>query len=238
MSNNRQNNNKFEILYEDQEIILINKPCGMAVQGGANVAHSVDSELPLQTGYKIHLVHRLDKDTAGILIVAKNPQSASKWIKLIGTNQVTKEYTAVCFGLPSAGGKKDGKKIRKGVLKDKISVDGRLLDAVTHFEIIKNTDVQLPASENSTEIQKINLSVAHLTLETGRKHQIRIQMAKAGCPLAGDDLHGDFKKNKLVRKLGIKKLCLCASRLTIPVNGELKAFEIQLPAHMKPFCED
>ena len=69
---------KIPIEYEDDEILVINKPAGLAVQGGEGIAHPLDEELPKQVGYKVHLVHRLDKETCGLMVVAKNPQAASK----------------------------------------------------------------------------------------------------------------------------------------------------------------
>lgn len=78
------------VIYENDEIILVNKEAGVSVQGGAGIAHPLDEELPKQLGCRIHLVHRLDKETAGILIVAKNPSAAAKWTKLIQTEQVQK----------------------------------------------------------------------------------------------------------------------------------------------------
>ena len=82
----------FSIIYEDDEILLINKEEGVSVQGGAGISHSLDEDLSKQLGYKIYLVHRLDKETAGILIVAKSSMAASKWTNLLSTNQVQKEY--------------------------------------------------------------------------------------------------------------------------------------------------
>ena len=84
--------NKLQILFENDEIRVINKPQGLAVQGGKDVKTSVDTELALQTGEKIYPVHRLDKETCGILVTAKNPQAATKWTNLIGSKQVKKQY--------------------------------------------------------------------------------------------------------------------------------------------------
>ena len=70
------------IIYENDEIYIINKPAGLAVQGGQGVTHSLDVEFPKQVGSKVHLVHRLDKDTSGLMIVAKNPAAAGKWTKI------------------------------------------------------------------------------------------------------------------------------------------------------------
>ena len=71
------------IIYENNEIFIIDKPAGLAVQGGQGVVHSVDRDFAEQTGQKVYLVHRLDKDTSGLMVVAKNPAAAVKWTKLI-----------------------------------------------------------------------------------------------------------------------------------------------------------
>lgn len=213
------------ILYENEEILLINKPNGVSVQGGVGISHPLDETLSAQLGYKVHLVHRLDKETAGILIVAKNPAAASKWIKLIAGDDVSKEYYAVCIGVPEINGKKKN----KGVLKGTVEAHGREQSAETFFEVEKTGMVSLPDSD----IPPVELSLVHITLGTGRMHQIRIQMAKAGAPLAADDQHGNFKQNKVLRKCGIKKLQLAAVRLTIPLDGEKRTFEIPLPEHIQ-----
>ena len=90
--------NKLQILFENDEIRVINKPQGLAVQGGKDVKVSVDTELALQTGEKIYPVHRLDKETCGILVTAKSPKAATKWTNLIASKKVKKTYHALCFG--------------------------------------------------------------------------------------------------------------------------------------------
>lgn len=251
----------FSILYEDSEILLVNKPCGVAVQGGEGIAHPLDAELSKQTGYKIHLVHRLDKETEGILIVAKNPQAASKWTKLIQTKEVQKEYYAVTLGLPVVNGKES----RKGVLRSTVEAHGKKQTAETFFTVEKIADIPLPVSDDKNsapsseknpernteknktassekksdstekEEEKIRLCLVRLTLGTGRMHQLRIQLSQAKAPIAQDDLHGNFRLNKKIRKLGIKKLQLAAFRLTIPSENKRRVFEIPLPSHFYSF---
>lgn len=86
------------IIYEDSEIFVIHKRQGLPVQGGAGISHSVDSDLAAQVGQKIYLVHRLDKETSGLLVCAKNPAAAAKWTRIVGDKTVEKEYKALCFG--------------------------------------------------------------------------------------------------------------------------------------------
>ena len=219
------------VLYEDSEILLINKEAGISVQGGAGVSHPLDEELSRQLGYKIHLVHRLDKDTAGILIVAKNPAAAAKWTKLIAGKDVHKEYTAVCIGHPQSGGKEQA----EGTLKGQVQAHGRIQEAVSLYKLVKKGLVHT-ADEGAADGSGsggIPLSLISISIETGRMHQIRIQTAKAGFPIAGDDQHGDFKSNKILRKAGIKKLLLAATRLTLPLNGNKRSFEVPLPPHIQ-----
>lgn len=229
---------KFEILYEDEEIYLVNKPCGIAVQGGAGVSHPLDEEFARQCGQKIYLVHRLDRETSGILIVAKNPQSATKWIKLIQSKMVKKEYIAFCFNRPLI----NGKKLDRGIIEGTLESHGQEKSALTYFEVLECKKVKLPDfTDNQTgqiiEGDEVELSKIHLTLGTGRMHQLRIQLAKSQCPIIGDDLHGNFKLNKKVRKLGLKKLCLVSYRLTLPLGKKNAVFEIPLNEHML-LCEN
>ena len=208
--------NGLTILYEDEEIFVISKNSGLAVQGGANIKHSIDVDFADEIGQKIFLVHRLDKDTAGLMIVAKNPAAAAKWTKLISGKTVKKEYIAICAGTIEP---------KKGIICEKIVQHGEEKKAVTNYEVEK---------EIETECGK--LSQIRLLLETGRMHQIRIHLAKNSCPIAGDDQHGNFKLNKQLKKsLGIKKLLLASVKLTVPLQSQSQIFEIPLPDYMRFF---
>ena len=213
--------NSIPVLYEDEEIYVINKPAGLSVQGGQGVTHSLDNDFAKQVGFKVFLVHRLDKDTSGLMIVAKTPFAAAKWTKLISSKIVKKEYIAICAGTM---------KQKKGVITENVTQHGSEKSAVTYYNVEEEKQVQ-------TEIEgfeNITLSVIRLKLETGRMHQIRIHLAKNGCPIAGDDQHGNFKLNKALKKsLKIKSLLLASVRLTLPLNGKEQVFEIELPPHMK-----
>lgn len=206
------------IIYENDEIYIINKPAGLAVQGGQGVTHSLDVEFPKQVGGKVYLVHRLDKDTSGLMIVAKNPAAAGKWTKLIASKTVKKEYAAVCAGrMPS----------KSGIIKDDVVQHGDVKSAVTHYQVEKEWIVSY---ENEKGAGELPLCLIRLKLETGRMHQIRIHLAKNNCPIAGDDQHGNFKLNKLLKKAcGIKRLQLSSVRLTIPLEDHEREFELEIP---------
>lgn len=206
---------KIPIIYENEEILIINKPAGISVQGGKDISHPLDKELPLQLGYPIYLVHRLDKETSGLMIVAKSPLHASIWTKIIGGKLVTKEYTAICAGTLEK---------KQGTIKSAIMQHGSEKPAITNYTIQEEKDINI--EEYAFKISKLKL-----ILQTGRMHQIRIHLSKINCPIIADDKHGNFKLNKQFRKIGIKQLLLCASKLTVPINGKNYVFEIPLPEY-------
>ena len=221
---------RIPILYENDEICIINKASGFAVQGGEGIKQSVDSVLAEQLGHKVYLVHRLDKETSGILVVAKASASAAKWTKLIASHEVKKEYIALCVGFPIVNGKRKP----KGVISGTLFQRGEEKNAITHFEVLDTKTLKNSEEENS----EIELSLIRLTLETGRMHQIRIQLASIGAPIVADDKHGDFKKNKVLKKLyGAKKLCLASVKLSFigkaSLSDHLEPFEIEIPEHIK-----
>jgi 23S rRNA pseudouridine955/2504/2580 synthase len=210
--------NTIPILYDDEEIFVINKPAGLAVQGGQGIKHSLDVDFSEQVGHKVYLVHRLDKDTCGLMIVAKNAVAANKWTKLIGSKIAKKEYIALCVGKMHA---------KSGVIKEKLVQHGQEKSAITNYTVEK----QWKKTYLVDDVQKeIDFSQIRLVLETGRMHQIRIHLAKQNCPIAGDDQHGNFKINKLLKKhFKIKRFLLASVRLTIPINGKDMVFEIENP---------
>lgn len=205
------------IIHEDSEIYIINKPAGIASQGGEKVTSSIDTVFAEQVGQKIYLVHRLDKDTTGLMIIAKNPIAANKWTKLISSKSVKKEYLAICVG---------SLKNKQGIIKEDLIQHGAQKQAITHYSVEKEWNVQV-------EEENLTFSLVRLILETGRMHQIRIHLAKQNCPIIADDQHGNFKLNKLLKKhLKIKKLMLAAVKLTIPNPKNTDIYQIQLPEHM------
>ena len=204
--------NDIPIIYQNPEIFIINKKAGMPVQGGEKIAHPLDEELSKQVGQKVYLVHRLDKDTSGLMIVAKTSQAAAKWTKLIGSKEVKKEYIAICVGSINP---------KEGGITEDIVQHGQSKRAVTHYQVEKEWEIEREGE------QSIKMCQIRLQLETGRMHQIRIHLAKQGCPIAGDDQHGNFKLNKVLRKLaGIKHLQLYSVKLTLPIDGKDESFQI------------
>ncbi|MBO5690972.1 MAG: RluA family pseudouridine synthase [Spirochaetaceae bacterium] len=224
------------IIYENNEILIVNKRAGLAVQGGEGVKNPLDSLLCEQLGAKVYPVHRLDKETSGLLVVAKTSAAAHLWTGLIASGQVKKEYQALCFGLVQ--GLKSSTALGKtGRLTQKVQVAGAGKTAETFYQVTGIFPVAeiTPLAEQMADLGTNPLfSLLNLTLGTGRTHQIRIHLAQAGCPILADDKHGNFKVNKLVKKaVGIKTLQLAATRLTIPLEGRATTFQIPLPPHME-----
>lgn len=228
------------IIYEDNEILIVNKRAGLAVQGGQGIKNPLDWVLGEQIGSKVFPVHRLDKETAGLLVVAKSSAAAGLWTSRIASGQVKKEYQALCFGLVQ-GLEPESAQGKTGRLDQRIQVAGEGKAAETYYQVAQVFPVSsIPPLEGATDILSPNgvLSLLNLTLGTGRTHQIRIHLAKCGCPILADDKHGNFKINKVLqKKLGIKTLQLAAIRLCIPLEGRPVTFEIPLPPHMEAALE-
>jgi len=197
-----------EILYEDDNIMVINKPAGLAVQGGEGVKTSLDAILAELRTPKPLLVHRLDKDTSGVLLAAKGRENAAYFSRLLNSPKISKQYIAICAGLP---------KNEKGIITDKLLIHGNLKNSETRYKVLKTSVFTEEALE---------YSVLELELGTGRMHQIRRHLAMNGNPILGDDKYGDFALNKKLHKnVGLKRLLLHASRLIIKdeINVDIHA---------------
>jgi len=193
-----------EILYENDNIIIVNKPAGLAVQGGKGVKTSLDAIFAEIRDPAPLLVHRLDKDTSGVLLAAKGRENAALFSRLLNSPKITKQYIAVCAGRP---------KSEKGAIKEKLLIHGNLKDSETRYKVLKTSVF----TEGNLEY-----SALELELGTGRMHQIRRHLAMSGNPVLGDDKYGNFALNKKLRKsAGLKRLLLHASRLII--KGEINA---------------
>lgn len=186
---------KLEVVYEDDLCLVMNKPAGLAVQGGKDIKISLDKIL-VQTWPNALLVHRLDRDTSGLILVAKSREAAAKFSAMFAGGKITRRYTAVCFGSPM--------KV-EGIINLEIDVRGRQKSSETRYRVIKTLDCVEAG---------ISFSVLELSLETGRMHQIRRHLSITGNPILGDDKYGDFSINKKLKKImGLKNQLLHASYL-------------------------
>jgi len=194
---------KLDIVYEDNALLVLNKRAGIAVHEGKTVSkgESVSGILETQyrdRGIKPQLVHRLDKDTSGLLLVAKNPESAKELESCFETGAVEKDYLCLLVGrLPNNEGKIDFPLPGRG---------GNPVRALTRYRVVKKFS---------------EVTLVRAAIETGRLHQIRLHFAKLGYPVVMDDQHGDFGFNKRFRKeYGLKRQFLHAEKLEIKTDGK------------------
>ena len=199
----------------------MNKPFGIPVQGGSHIAVCLTEILSKQLRTEIFPVHRLDKETSGLLVTAKSAAAARSCRALFESQAVEKEYLALCFGnFEHSVNKKTLKSSPKeGIIDMPIMENGTLKPASSAYKLLAGTDAY---------------SLFSVRLHTGRMHQIRIHLAGIGCPIIGDDKHGNFALNKKLWKTArIKKLQLCAYRLRFPIGGMPRLFTIPIPEHIQ-----
>lgn len=198
-------------LYQDEEILVLDKPAGLAVQPGAGVRICLVDAVERDYGFRPYLVHRLDKETAGLIIVARDPAAASRWTRAIASREVGKFYRAVTA---------DGLRGDRGVMRGDVKVKGEAMSAETRWRRL-------------ARFGAARFSWLELELGTGRTHQIRLHLAQNGAPILGDDLHGNFALNKELRKsVGLKRLLLLSWRLALPGGRVVTA---PLPEHFRAF---
>ena len=207
------------ILFQNNYCMVFNKPAGLAVQGGEGVKTSLDTILSQKFKPRPLLVHRLDKDTSGLILVAKTREAAASFSSLFaGGRGLVKTYLALCSGVPE---KTEG--LINLELKSKTRAgrqEGILKKSRTRYRLSSQVDLAGHLC-----------SLLELEPGTGRMHQIRRHLAFISHPILGDDKYGDFSLNKILRKkAGLKHLMLHASRLTIPPMTELpQGLDISAP---------
>ena len=220
---------KFRIVHEDPSLLVIDKPSGVAVHGGSGVSYGVIESLRAERPQAkvLELAHRLDRDTSGLLVVAKKRSALLELHRMLREGDVEKVYVAAVKGVPE----QKAFEIREALHKY-VNAKGERRVTVKEGGIEAVTRVKVLASANG-------LSLLELRLLTGRTHQIRVHLAHAGLPVLGDDKYGDFELNRALARQGVKRLCLHARRLAFshPVNGEKLRLEAPLRGDMLAFCE-
>jgi len=201
-----------DVLFESADLLVLNKPAGRAVHEAKSIAKDRTLLGFLETHYRgapftPRLVHRLDKDTSGVLLVAKNAGTAQELERQFDEGMIDKEYLCLVAGrLPRNTGTIDSPLPGR---------DGKPGRAITHYRIDKRF---------------ADATLVRVTIETGRMHQIRLHFAKSGCPVVLDSQHGDFSFNKIFRKsTGLKRQFLHAARLALTYKGKRFAWAAPLP---------
>jgi|TARA_B110000495_G_C22936736_1_gene547867 23S rRNA pseudouridine1911/1915/1917 synthase len=225
------------IVYEDEDIIVINKQFGLVTHPGvgnwtgtlANALLYYDSSLSKLD--RAGIVHRLDKNTSGLMVVAKNEKSQKYLVEQLQAHSIDREYSAIVYGHMIAGGTIDEPIGRdsKDRVKQSVSANGK--EAVTHYRAIDRF-------KSHTHVKAI--------LETGRTHQIRVHLSHAGYPLIGDPMYGGRvrfpkKANEVLKEtlLNLKRQALHSKKLTLshPISGELMSWKAPLPKDMQSLLD-
>jgi 23S rRNA pseudouridine955/2504/2580 synthase len=217
------------VLFENDEMLILNKPAGLAVQGGQGIGVSLDSLLAEEYVPRPLLVHRLDRDTSGVILTVKTPAAAARYSRLFAEERrfspsggpgggLVKQYQALCAGVPPED---------SGLISFSLNIRGTEKTALTACRRLSGNG---------------DFSLVELELGTGRMHQIRRHLAQTGNPVLGDDKYGDFVLNKRLRKtMGLRRLLLHAFRLVLPpsVTGLEAPLDITvpLPDYFTPFLD-
>jgi 23S rRNA pseudouridine955/2504/2580 synthase len=205
-----------DVVFEDKDLLVINKPAGLAVHEGKKISKRQSVLGQLAAKYRNEritpkLVHRLDKETSGLLIVAKSDNVAEELETLFEEAKVGKNYLSLLVGcLPQDVGRID------------LSLPGREgkpVRAATRFKVEKRFS---------------ETTLVRVTIETGRMHQIRLHFSILGYPVVMDDQHGHFEFNKRFRKqYGLRRQFLHARSLTLEYRGKKRAWSAPLPDDLK-----
>ena len=220
------------VVFKDRALILINKPPGLVVHPGAgNARHTLQNALlgldpKLALVPRAGLVHRLDKDTSGLLVVARTPEAHTALVAQLAAREIAREYLAVCAGVMTAGGTIDEPIGRHRSQRTRMVVraDGR--PSVTHYRVVRRFRAH---------------TLVRVQLESGRTHQIRVHLAHAGFPVVGDPLYGGRRRipagctPEFAEALAhFPRQALHAARLKLahPVTGRGMEWEAPLPPDM------
>ncbi|MEN9704920.1 MAG: ribosomal large subunit pseudouridine synthase [Pseudomonadota bacterium] len=218
-----------DIVHADRHLFVINKPVGLVVHPGAgNPSHTLQNALLAQDPKLAHvpragIVHRIDKDTSGLLVVARTLEAHKVLVEMLREHAVRREYLALVVGRVTGGGTVDQPigRHRTDRLKMTVRADGR--DAVTHYRVAERFR---------------NHTLLRIQLETGRTHQIRVHMAHVGHPLVGDPTYGGRRQltageDPVARAAlqAFRRQALHAARLQFdhPVTGKTVDVEAPLP---------
>jgi len=228
---------EFTIIYEDDALLVIDKPAGIAVHGGSGVSFGVIEQIrrARPEARYLELVHRLDKDTSGLLMIAKKRNALVKLHEAIRNDHPKKIYLALGVGkLPNDSFhvklplfKYTGAQGEKMV---RVSEDGQ--SAHTIFRVLNRFSDDL-----LHQVGLSHLTLVQATLKTGRTHQIRVHLQSQHCPIAGDERYGDYQANKRLQKLGLKRMFLHAAELHLdhPLTGEKLILKAPLPQDLAQF---
>ncbi|TEU21841.1 MAG: RluA family pseudouridine synthase [Gammaproteobacteria bacterium] len=212
------------VLYEDKGLLIINKPSGLAVHSGSGVTIGVIEALRSMYKDPVELVHRLDRATSGILLIAKKRSVLKNLHEQLNQHQMEKRYTALVKGTWS----KKRHTIDAPLYQNSryTVVDSKGKEAISHFQPLKNFHQE-----------DFEASLVEVLIETGRTHQIRAHAKHASHPIAGDDKYGDANFDRQIKGKGLKRLFLHAHQLTFtnPLTNEIQKVQAPLTQDLQDF---
>ena len=230
---------EFPVLYEDEHLIAINKPAGVAVHGGSGVSFGVIEQLRMARPQArfLELVHRLDRDTSGILLIAKKRSALRHLQDQFRERETGKTYLALVRGDWPANKKVIDAPLHKYLLDAKEGSPGageRRVRVVSKDDPDGMRAITLVKVSRQLEIAAERHTLLEVTIKTGRTHQIRVHLASQGHPIAGDDKYGDFDANKALARAGLKRMFLHAWRLEFghPATSERLTLVAELPPEL------
>jgi 23S rRNA pseudouridine955/2504/2580 synthase len=216
-----------QVLLEDEDLLVVDKPGGVAVHGGSGISSGVIEQLrQARSGARfLELVHRLDRDTSGVLVLAKKRSALTALHAQLRDGEVKKHYLVLVLGEW-----KDAKRNVKLALHKFVSASGERRVVVDEDGARAHTVFRL-------EGNLPGFSLLDAELKTGRTHQIRVHLAHLGFPIAGDDKYGDFEANKRLAKQGLKRMFLHAASLEFrhPRTGEPVRVQAPLAPELESF---
>ena len=231
---------EFPVVFEDESFLAIDKPAGVAVHGGSGVSFGVIEQLrrARPDARLLELVHRLDRETSGLLLVAKKRSALKALQDQFRERETGKTYLALV----------------KGHWPEKLKV----LDQPLHKFLLPDGERRVrvttrddPDGQRAISLVKVarrltadqglgqDLTLLEVTIKTGRTHQIRVHLASAGHPIAGDDKYGDFDLNRELARQGLKRMFLHAWRLRLqhPASAQTMELMAELPLELKKWVE-
>lgn len=229
------------IVYEDEAMLVIDKPAGFAVHGGSGISRGVIEQLRLERPKAkfLELVHRLDRETSGILMLAKKRIALVALHEAIRQNKTDKRYLMLVHGHWTEPKKRVVLDLQKYLLPN----GERRVNVVTDpkkdkFNERQNSETLFRLIKNyATPFGQFSLLEAQLV--TGRTHQLRVQLSHLGFPILGDDKYGDFAVNKSLVKQGLKRMFLHSAETKIrhPLTDEKLLLKAPLPTELNAFLQ-
>ena len=217
------------VVYEDDALIVVDKPSGKAVHGGSGVSFGVIEQLRSQRpeARLLELAHRIDRETSGLLIIAKKRSALTALHDMMREGRIGKRYLALVPGRWANSLQHIREPLFKfltpeGERRVRVSSDGKVAHSVVR--LVRRWQ---------------RFSLLEVELKTGRTHQIRVHLAHLGFPLCGDDKYGDFPLNKVLEREGLKRMFLHAAHLSFahPLTGEPVVLQADLPDELQSFID-